>query len=98
SQYYTLSLHDALPISRDLERQTRNPDVDSYLWLFPKIDRELLSKIEHPDVPARYFQLYHAAIERAKVYSTAVITDMGEVYSPDRSEEHTSELQSLRHL
>lgn len=81
--------------TRDLERQTRNPDVDSYLWLFPKIDRELLSKIEHPDVPARYFQLYHAAIERAKVYSSAVITDMGEVYSPDMVAEVAERLSFL---
>ena len=81
--------------TRDLERQTRNPDVDSYLWLFPKIDRELLSKIEHPDVPARYFQLYHAAIERAKVFSSAVITDMSEVYSPDMVAEVAERLSFL---
>jgi nanoRNase/pAp phosphatase (c-di-AMP/oligoRNAs hydrolase) len=81
--------------TRDLERQTRNPDVDSYLWLFPRIDRELLSKIEHPDVPARYFRLYHAAIERAKVYSNSVITDLGEVYSPDMVAEVAERLSFL---
>ncbi len=48
--------------TRDLERQTNDPDIDSYLWLFPKIDRSLLAQIEHPQLPARYFQLYHAAI------------------------------------
>lgn len=81
--------------TRDLERQTRNPDVDSYLWLFPKIDRDLLAKIEHPDVPARYFQMYHAAIERAKVFSSAVITDLGEVYSPDMVAEVAERLSFL---
>lgn len=81
--------------TRDLERETGNPDVDCYLWLFPQIDRELLSKIEHPDVPARYFRLYHAAIERAKVYSTAVITDLGEVYSPDMVAEVAERLSFL---
>jgi nanoRNase/pAp phosphatase (c-di-AMP/oligoRNAs hydrolase) len=81
--------------TRDLERQTRNPDVDAYLWLFPQIDRELLSKIEHPKVPARYFQLYHAAIERAKVHSNCVITDLGEVYSPDMVAEVAERLSFL---
>jgi nanoRNase/pAp phosphatase (c-di-AMP/oligoRNAs hydrolase) len=69
--------------TRDLGRETSRNDVDSYLWLFPRMDRELLAQIEHPEVPARYFALYHTAIERAKVYGTAIITDLAEVYSPD---------------
>jgi nanoRNase/pAp phosphatase (c-di-AMP/oligoRNAs hydrolase) len=69
--------------TRDLGRQTKSGDVESYLWLFPRIDRELLSHIEHPELPVRYFQLYHAALEKARVYSAAVMTDLGEVYSPD---------------
>ena len=69
--------------TRDLGRQTSDPDVDCYLWLFPRIDRELLSQIEHPKLPMRYFRLYHAAIEKARIYSQAVITDLGDVYSPD---------------
>ncbi|HLL52501.1 MAG TPA: bifunctional oligoribonuclease/PAP phosphatase NrnA [Myxococcaceae bacterium] len=69
--------------TRDLGRETTSTDIDCYLWLFPKIDKRLLSQIEHPELPARYFQLYHKAFERAKVYGTAVITDLGEVYSPD---------------
>lgn len=70
--------------TRDLGRQTTDSDVDSYLWLFPRIDKRLLGHIEHPDLPVRYFQMYHRAIERAKVYGdTAIITDLEEVYSPD---------------
>lgn len=81
--------------TRDLDRQTHDPDIDSYLWLFPKIDRELLAKIEHPELPAQYFQLYHLAIARAKVYSDAVITDLGEVYSPDMVAEVAERLSFL---
>ncbi|MHB8873864.1 MAG: DHH family phosphoesterase [Myxococcaceae bacterium] len=69
--------------TRDLGRQTTDNDVTSYLWLFPRIDKGMLAEIEHPELPARYFQLYHAATERAKVYDSAIITDLGEVYSPD---------------
>jgi nanoRNase/pAp phosphatase (c-di-AMP/oligoRNAs hydrolase) len=69
--------------TRDLGRETTPTDVDSYLWLFPRCDKQLLGQIEHPVLPARYFQLYHTAFERAKVHGTAIITDLEEVYSPD---------------
>src|SRR2546430_2665390 len=65
--------------TRDLGRETTQTDIDSYLWLFPRIDKLALAQIEHPVLPARYFQLYHTAIERAKVYGTAIVTDLGEV-------------------
>ena len=69
--------------TRDLGRETTQTDVDSYLWLFPRCDKQLLGQIEHPVLPARYFQLYHTAFERAKVHGTAIVTDLEEVYSPD---------------
>jgi nanoRNase/pAp phosphatase (c-di-AMP/oligoRNAs hydrolase) len=81
--------------TRDLERQTRDPDVDCYLWLFPQIARDLLSQIEHPELPLRYFRMYHQAIERARLYSTAVLTDLGEVYSPDMVAEVSERLSFL---
>lgn len=81
--------------TRDLERQTREPDVDCYLWLFPRIDRALLAEIEHPQLPLRYFRLFHAAIEKARVYTGAVITDLGEVYSPDMVAEVSERLSFL---
>lgn len=81
--------------TRDLERQTRDPDVDCYLWLFPRIDRTLLAEIEHPQLPLRYFRLFHAAIEKARVFTGAVITDLGEVYSPDMVAEVSERLSFL---
>ncbi|MDP3234338.1 MAG: DHH family phosphoesterase [Myxococcales bacterium] len=81
--------------TRDLERQTREPDVDCYLWLFPRIDRNLLAEIEHPQLPLRYFRLFHAAIEKARLFTCAVITDLGEVYSPDMVAEVAERLSFL---
>ncbi|WP_176068047.1 DHH family phosphoesterase [Anaeromyxobacter diazotrophicus] len=69
--------------TRDLGRQTTKADVDAYLWLFPMVDKEALGEIEHPRLPLEYFQLYHAAIERALVYEHAVVCDLVEVYAPD---------------
>src|SRR6266545_2254620 len=69
--------------TRDLGRQTTKQDVDAYLWLFPLVDKDALSEIEHPKLPQEYFVLYHTAIERAQVYDDAVVCDLGEIYAPD---------------
>ncbi|MEW6432492.1 MAG: bifunctional oligoribonuclease/PAP phosphatase NrnA [Myxococcota bacterium] len=81
--------------TRDLERQTQAHDVDCYLWLFPRIDRQRLAAIEHPELPQRYFRLFHQAIEQARVYSGGVITDLGEVYTPDIVPEVSERLSFL---
>lgn len=81
--------------TRDLGRQTTQRDVEAYLWLYPKVDKLALGEIEHPDLPARYFRLYHKAIERAKVYGSAVVVDLGEVYSPDMVAEVAERLSFL---
>src|SRR5262249_11292759 len=82
--------------SRDLGRQTTQADVDAYLWLFPQVDKSLLGRIEHPDLPPEYFKLYHLAIGRARVYGDTVVTvDLGEVYSPDMVAEVAERLSFL---
>jgi nanoRNase/pAp phosphatase (c-di-AMP/oligoRNAs hydrolase) len=82
--------------TRDLGRETTPTDIDSYLWLFPRMDKQLLGQIEHPELPARYFQMYHTAYERAKVYGdTAIVTDLKEVYSPDMVAEVAERLMFL---
>jgi nanoRNase/pAp phosphatase (c-di-AMP/oligoRNAs hydrolase) len=84
--------------TRDLGRETTKTDVDSYLWLFPRCNKQLLGQIEHPELPARYFRLYHTAIERAKVYGSAVITDLADVYSPDMVAEVAERMMSLEDM
>ncbi len=69
--------------TRDLGRQTTKQDVDTYLWLYPMVDKDALAEIEHPKLPDDYFRLYHTAIERAQVFEDAVICDLAEIYAPD---------------
>lgn len=69
--------------TRDLGRETGDVDIDAYLWLFPQVDKDALAQIEHPKLPAAWFRLYHRAIERSLVYRNAVITELGDIYSPD---------------
>ncbi len=81
--------------TRDLGRQTFQVDIDSYIYLLPKVDKDALNHIEHPALPARYFRLYHQAIEKAKVHGNAVEVDLGEIYSPDMVAEVAERLLSL---
>jgi nanoRNase/pAp phosphatase (c-di-AMP/oligoRNAs hydrolase) len=81
--------------TRDLGRQTYQVDVDSYLWLFPQVDKVALSQIEHPVLPPEYFKLYDQAIQRARVHENAVEVDLGEVYSPDMVAEVAERMLSL---
>jgi len=69
--------------TRDLGRETTPEDVETYLWLFPMVDKEALVQIEQPRLPREYFRLMHTAIERAEVHGRAVVCDLGEIYAPD---------------
>ncbi len=69
--------------TRDLGRQTTPQDVEAYLWLFPRADKDAMGLIEHPPLSLDYFALSHTAIERAQVYQGAVVLPLGALYAPD---------------
>ena len=69
--------------TRDLGRQTTPQDVDAYLWLFPRTDKDVLGAVEHPPLSLEYFALSHTAIERAQVYDGAIVLPLGPLYAPD---------------
>jgi nanoRNase/pAp phosphatase (c-di-AMP/oligoRNAs hydrolase) len=69
--------------TRDLGRETTPQDVETYLWLFPMVDKEALVQIEHPRLSRLYFRLMHTAIEKAELHGPAVVCDLGDIYAPD---------------
>ncbi|MEI7705050.1 MAG: bifunctional oligoribonuclease/PAP phosphatase NrnA [Deltaproteobacteria bacterium] len=81
--------------TRDLERETTPPDVEAYLWLFPRADTEALSRIERPRLPEDHFRLLHAAVAQARVYGDAVICDLGKIYYPDLAAEVADRFLSM---
>src|SRR5205814_9764210 len=93
STLYTLSLHDALPIS---------------MLPFKLVYHERYDLNLGPHVfPSQKFRLIHEMLLREGIATPqdflrpdpASDEDILRVHTPDwRSEEHTSELQSLRHL
>ncbi len=69
--------------TRDLGRQTTPQDVEAYLWLFPRADKDAMGAIEHPPLPLEYFALSHTAVQHAQLYDTAVVLPLGKLYAPD---------------
>ncbi|GAC1602716.1 MAG: DHHA1 domain-containing protein [Myxococcales bacterium] len=86
--------------TRDLGREVEGVDVDCYNWLFPRVDKTALSRIEHPQVPPHYFAAYHRAYERARVHGdgAGVVVGMGEVYVPEIVPEVAERLVSFEGL
>lgn len=69
--------------TRDLGRESNPADFDAYRFLIDKADLPLVSEIEHPQVPREYFSAMVNAFRRARVYDSAVICNLGDVYTPD---------------
>ncbi len=69
--------------TRDLGRQTTPQDVEAYLWLFPRADKDAMGQIEHPPLSLEYFALSRTAIDRAEVHGHAVVLPLGTLYAPD---------------
>src|SRR5206468_10554799 len=93
---YPLSLHDALPISPpSWQKQESSPSV--------KMQRDLDRFTGEPEAgPETHIQKLIASLDPAKIQevaaSQAVINDMYYKMALQRSEEHTSELQSRSDL
>jgi nanoRNase/pAp phosphatase (c-di-AMP/oligoRNAs hydrolase) len=69
--------------TQNLGREASPADLAAYLYLFPRADNKLLAEIEHPQVPIDYFRVFNKAITRGKIYGNMIVSDLGEVYTPD---------------
>jgi len=69
--------------TRDLGRHTTPQDVEAYLWLFPRADKDAMGQIEHPPLSLEYFALSRTAIEKAEVHGHTVVLPLGPLYAPD---------------
>lgn len=69
--------------TQDLGRDTQKPDRDAYFALLPDADMGAVARIQRARVPREYFDAFHQAIERAVIYGSVVMTDLGPVAAPD---------------
>jgi nanoRNase/pAp phosphatase (c-di-AMP/oligoRNAs hydrolase) len=69
--------------TRDLGHGAAERDLEAYLWLYPKVRRRILARIEHPRLPRSYFAVLDCALHRAVFYRNVIGTRLGRVESPD---------------
>lgn len=81
--------------TNDLGRNAGQLDMDSYLFLFPKVRRDLLNRIIHPKVSAEYFKVLNRAFKKARIHGSTLVTSIGRIKNPDMVAEVADML--LRH-
>ena len=69
--------------TRDLGRESNAADFDAYRYLFDRADLPMVSEIEHPQVPREYFHAMVTGFRKARVYESAVVANLGDIYTPD---------------
>ncbi|WP_281999474.1 DHH family phosphoesterase [Geotalea uraniireducens] len=69
--------------TQDLGREANKPDRDAYLRLFPLANKRLLYEITYPKLPVEYFLTLNRAIENTRLYSSLLVTDLGELSFPE---------------
>lgn len=69
--------------TRGLEREASEADLAAYLEIFPRADLMLMARIENPRIPRPYFEAFHTALERGRLYDGLLVSDLGDVENPD---------------
>jgi nanoRNase/pAp phosphatase (c-di-AMP/oligoRNAs hydrolase) len=69
--------------TRELEREASEADLSAYLEIFPRADLMLMARIENPRIPQPYFEAFHTALERVRLYDGVLVSDLGDVENPD---------------
>ena len=71
------------------------PDVEAYLWLFPRADKDALAQIEHPPLPGDYFASPTPPSRRPRSTAHAVVCPRASSTRPDMVAEVAERFLSL---
>ncbi len=83
SRVATALLYGIKSDTRDLGRETSKHDLEAYLYLYPRANLKLLSKIEYAEVPVEYFKVYDRAIDNMQIFNSIVASFIGDIDNPD---------------
>ena len=83
SRVATALLYGIKSDTRDLGRETSKHDLEAYLYLYPRANLRLLSKIEYAELPADYFKVYDRAIDNAVTFDGVIVSFIGDIENPD---------------
>ncbi len=69
--------------TQDLGRESTRADVEAFLELYPRANARALGRIVAAPLPRAYFSNLRRALDRATVAAHTVVSDLGELSSPE---------------
>jgi nanoRNase/pAp phosphatase (c-di-AMP/oligoRNAs hydrolase) len=82
-QVATALLYGIRSDTQDLGRDTTSADVDALMKLYPLANKRMLSQIQRGLVRREYYRLLSQTLDNARVFGSAVISNLGAVDNPD---------------
>lgn len=73
--------------TQDLGRQASGIDALAYLRLFVAADKRMLSRIQNPRLPLKYFRALYRALEQVEIHENAAIARLGDLEMPETTGE-----------
>ena len=69
--------------TQDLGRESTRADVEAYLGLYPLANARVLGRIVSAPLSRSYFSKLRVALDKAMVYGDRIVSDLGELDSPE---------------
>jgi nanoRNase/pAp phosphatase (c-di-AMP/oligoRNAs hydrolase) len=69
--------------TQDLGREATKADIVAIEALYPLANKRMLSQIQQGRVPSAYYQMLSTALANTKLYSHALICNIGDIDNPD---------------
>lgn len=69
--------------TQDLGREATQADIDAIEALYPLANKRMLGQIQQGRVPSAYYQMLSTALTNTRIYSHALICNIGDIDNPD---------------
>ncbi|MEN8126386.1 MAG: bifunctional oligoribonuclease/PAP phosphatase NrnA [Planctomycetota bacterium] len=69
--------------TQDLGRDSTKADTETFIELYPLVNKRMLSQIQRGKVSRDYYQMLADSLSNAVVYSNAIVTNLGLIETPN---------------
>jgi nanoRNase/pAp phosphatase (c-di-AMP/oligoRNAs hydrolase) len=69
--------------TQDLGRESTRADLEAFLDLYPSANARVLGRIVQAPLPRSYYSKLRIALDKATVYGSRVVSDLGRLESPE---------------
>jgi nanoRNase/pAp phosphatase (c-di-AMP/oligoRNAs hydrolase) len=69
--------------TQDFSREASGPDRQLYDWLYPRADKRVLGRIQHPKLPPSYFHTLAHALDRTQAVGNVLVCHLPSAPTPD---------------